>query len=155
MATQTLVRGYLATLRNGQVEKRLAFQYNPTTIDRDRDAAYADNHAALADFPNSPDKALPAFTWIRNNAEEFSFELVFHKNKADENVEEDLRTLDRFMDRDGATGRPLDLVFAMGIRADRVRIISKRVKEELFTPTQQVRRARVTLKLKALRSRTR
>ena len=155
MANETLVRGYLASLRNGAIEKRLGFQYNPTTIDRDREAVYAENHAALSDMPNSPDKALPPITWLRNPAEEFSVELVFHKDAADKDVEEELAQLDRFMDRDGATGRPLDLVLSMGVRADRVRILSKRVKEELFTKTLRVRRARVTLKLKALRSRTR
>ena len=155
MAEQQLVKGYLGTLRNGQIDRRLQFQYNPKTVDIEREAEYADNKAALADLPNSSDNALPAAQWLRNKAEEFTVETVWHKDGADEHVADELQTLDDFMRPDGATGRPLDIVLSMGTRADRVRILRKQVRVELFTKTLQPRRAIVTMRLKAMRSRTR
>src|SRR5688572_17256586 len=142
MAEQ-LVKGYLGTLRNGAIVKRLMFQYNPTTIDRNREAEYADNKAALADLPNSSDSAIPAMNWLRNKAEETTFELLFHKSGDGEHVDDELQTLDDMLKPDGATGRPLDIVLSMGVRADRVRVTRKQVREELFTPTLRVRRAKV------------
>lgn len=132
----------------------LIFQFNPAEIRRSRRAQYADNRAAFADFPNSARGAIPAFEWQRNEAEEFEFELVFHRVEKGRDCDEDLRGLDNLMAPDPNTGRPRDLVLVLGKRTDRVRIMDKTVNEKLFDPQGAVQSARVTMRVRALKSRS-
>lgn len=150
--TSQIVKGRLGFL-NGRASDDLIFQFNPTQIERARDAMYAPNQAALADFPNSTLKQLPAVEWIRNNAEEINLDLFFFE-RGDKNIEPQLKKLDALMKPDPNTGKPRDLVLSMGPRHDRVRIKSKRVVENLFDPKLNVQQARVTLVLTALTSRS-
>src|SRR6185312_9047704 len=147
-----LVKGRLGFL-NGSGLSDLIFQFNPTEIDRERNASYANNQAAYADFPNSGPSSIAAREWLRNEAEEFSVELIFHE-VGDKTVDVQLKKLDELMAPDPTTGRPRDLVLVMGKRSDRVRITNKRVREKLFDPQLGVQSAVVSLRMFALRSRS-
>lgn len=151
MAQKQLTKGYIGYLKGEP--RYLPFQYNPKEVKRARRATYAKNAASLADFPNSTDRQAPAVEWIRNEAEDVAIELIFQRN-GEENVEDELKRLDKMMQPDRSTGEPKDLVLVMGVRSDRVRIIEKDVTEELFAPDLKVQRARVSLKLIAKRSRS-
>lgn len=150
-ANKGVTKGTIGLLQ-GPKSNDLVFQFNPTTIDRSRRATYANNNAALADFPRSAPGSLRAIEWIRNEAEEFTIELIFHQD-GDKNVETQLRRLDDFMAPNIDTKQPPDLVMTMGPRADLVRIIEKKATEKLFDPSLHVQEAVVTLHLKSLRSR--
>lgn len=138
---------------NGNRDDDLVMQYNPTKRDLNRNATYANNQAALADFPNTLAKQQPAIEWIRNEAEEMDVELFF-SYRGDKDCERELQKLDDFMRPNRTTGKPSDLIFVAGTRSDRVRIMGKRVTEELYTPTGRVQQARVRLTLKCLTSRS-
>jgi len=153
VATQPqLVKGRIGFL-NGNASTDLIFQFNPTEIDRERNASYAANQAAYADFPNSGPNAIAAKEWLRNEAEQFTVELIFHET-GDKTVDRQLKQLDDMSAPDSTTGRPRDLILIMGKRSDRVRIENKRVREQLFDPQLGVQSARVSLRLFALRSRS-
>lgn len=151
MAQKQLTKGYIGYL-NGE-PRYLQFQYNPREVKRGRRATYAKNTAALADFPNSTDRQAPAIEWIRNEAEDVSFELLLHRD-GDKNVEAELKKLDKMMQPDRSTGEPRDLVLVMGVRSDRVRITEKDVTEKLYAPDLKVQEATVSLRLIAKRSRS-
>lgn len=148
-----LFKGRIGLL-NGVPSDDLNFQYNPTEIRRHRRAQYADNKAALADFPNSARSAVPAFEWQRNDAEDFDFELVFHRPERNRSVDVELQKLDDLMAPDPNTSRPRDLILVLGKRTDRIRIIEKTVQERLFDEAGAVQSARVQLRVRALKSRS-
>lgn len=149
---QPLAKGRIGFL-TGNALSDLIFQYNPTEIDRERNASYANNQAAYADFPNSSPSSIAAKEWLRNEAEEFTVELIFHE-VGDKTVDAQLQKLDDLMAPDSTTGRPRDLVLIMGKRSDRIRITNKRVREKLFDPQLGVQSAVVSLRMFALRSRS-
>ena|SRR5579884_105438 len=148
-----LFKGRIGVL-NGGPYSDLYFQFNPSEIRRQRRAVYADNRAAFADFPNSSASAIPAFEWQRNEAEEFDFELIFHRVEKNKDCDEDLRGLDNLMAPDPNTGRPRDLLLVLGKRTDRIRIMDKTVTERLFDEAGAVQSARVQLRVRALKSRS-
>lgn len=151
MAQQKLTKGYMGLKANNS--KDLTFQYNPTTISRNRRATYAKNTAAYADFPNSPNGAPPSLEWLRNEPEDIQIDIFLHVD-GDKTVDDQLKKLDEFMVPEKSTGQPPDLILVMG-RADRVRITEKNVVEKLFTPGLGVQEATVNLRLTALKSRSR
>lgn len=150
--------GYWGTVT---AQQDLVFQYNPSTIQFGRRATYSTNQAAFADFPNSPASAVPAISWIRNEAEDISIELIFdHIDRTDNrpsfDVELALRRLDDFMTPDVNTGKPRDLFFSFGAgRSDRIRILEKNVTSKIYDEKLACTQATVQLKLKALTSRVR
>lgn len=141
-------------LLNGGPYNDLIFQYNPTTIRRHRRAVYADNKAALADFPNTSRGAIDAMEWQRNEAEDFDFELVFHRTEKGRDCEYELRQLDDLMAPDPNTARPRDLILVLGRRTDRIRIMEKTAQENLFDEQGNVQSVRVQLRVRALKSRS-
>jgi len=157
-AQRPFVKGSLGFLDARNPDQDLVFQFNPTTISRSRRATYAHSMAALADFPNAGANAIPSIEWNRNEAEDISFDLMLHRRAKEggkpANVEADLKRIDDFMKPDANTGRPRDLVLKMGPRSDRVRITDKNVVERLFDPDLNVQQATVSLKMIALRSRS-
>jgi hypothetical protein len=165
MSQRTIVRGSLGFLDARNPDEDLKFQYNPTTMSRNRRAEYAHNMAALADFPNAGPSAIPSIEWNRNQPEEFTVELFFNRQGNEQkghgaqsvavNVEAELKKLDDLMKPDQNTGRPRDLILKMGPRSDRVRITDKSVVEKMFDPDLNVQQATVTLRLTALKSRSR
>lgn len=151
---KTIFTGRIGILNAPSQDGDLFFQYNPRTIRRARRAAYADNRAALADFPNSPASAIPAFEWQRNDAEEFDFELMLHRTDDGQDVEDELHRLDELMTPDPNSGRPRDLILVLGVRTDRIRILDKSVNENLFAPNGAVQSATVNMRCRALKSRS-
>lgn len=152
MPSTALVKGRIGVL-NGNSANDLQFQFNPTEIDRERNASYAPNQAAYADFPNAGPNSVAAQEWLRNEPEQFNVELIFHE-VGDKTVDAQLQKLDDLMAPDPTTGRPRDLVLVMGKRSDRVRITNKRVREKLFDPQLGVQSAVVSLRMFALKSRS-
>jgi hypothetical protein len=133
----------------------LWFQYNPSTVQYSRSATYSKNQAAFADFPNSSASAIPSLSWIRNEAEDISIELIFHED-GKRNVEKQLQQLDDFMKPDANTGKPKPLFFSFGSgRSDRIVILQKNVTGTLYDPTGLCQEAKVSLKFTALTSRVR
>lgn len=133
----------------------LWFQYNPQNVTYSRDATYSKNQAAFADFPNSAPSAVPALSWIRNEAETISLDLIFHED-GKRNIEKVLQQLDDFLRPDPNTGKPRDLFFSFGAgRSDRIRILNKTVVGTLFNEELQCQEAKVQLKITCLSSRVR
>lgn len=133
----------------------LWFQYNPQNVTYSRDATYSKNQAAFADFPNSTPSAIPAISWIRNEAESISMDLIFHED-GKRDIEDVLRQLDDFMRPDPNTGKPKDLFFSFGAgRSDRVRILQKNVTGKMYNPQLRCQEAQVQLRLTAVSSRVR
>jgi len=133
----------------------LWFQYNPQTVTYGREATYSKNAAAFADFPNSAPSSIPALSWIRNEAETISIDLIFHED-GKKNVESKLRQLDDFMKPDPNTGKPKDLFFSFGAgRSDRIRILGKNVVITLCDEQLRAQEAKVTLRITCLSSRVR
>lgn len=153
VAATKLTKGKIGFLR-GPSSSDLTFQFNPTPVERSRRAIYAPNQAVYADFPNATGSATPAMLWVRNEAEGVSLELYFREYGA-KDVEDELKKLDDFMKPDPNTGKPQDLFLSLGFRSDRVRILSKAVRETLRTPDLRVQEARVQLMLTSLKSRSR
>jgi hypothetical protein len=164
MSIRPVVHGSLGFLKTNNPDDDLKFQFNPQTVTRSRAATYAHSMAALADFPNASENAIPSIEWNRNEAEEISFDLFLNRQgnegansgrgNGPAHVETELLKLDALMKPDQNTGRPRDLVLKMGPRADRVRIINKVVIEKLYDPDLYVQQATVALRLIALRSRS-
>lgn len=148
-----LQKGRMGIFDSVSAADDLIFQYNPHEIDRDRRASYGSNAAALADFPNSPKSGVQSREWVRNEPEDFQFDLMLHE-VGDKDVEASLKKLDDFMKPDQNTLQPKDLFLKMGSRSDRIRILQKSVKEKRYTPDLKVQEALVTLKVFALTSRS-
>lgn len=146
-----LVKGYIGFLsdKSGDVQ----FQYNPEKVERSDRYTYAHNQAAYADLPNNTSK-YPSLEWVRNEPEEIAIDLLFFE-RGKKNVEDKLKKLDKLSQPDRSTGAPRDLVLSLGVRSDRVRITQKNVVEDLFDEQLNVQRARVSLRMTALKSRTR
>lgn len=152
MAQRQLVKGYIGLLI-GKKADDLTFQYNPKEVRRNARATYANNAAALSDFPRTRTNQGQPIEWIRNEAEDFSVDLIFHED-GDRDIEQQLQKLDDFMKPDTNTKQPQDLILVMGPRTDRVRILEKDVTETLYTPDLHVQEARVSLKFKSMTSRS-
>lgn len=155
MAGPARFKGRIGYAGTSSAASDLTFQYNPSTVQYHRSATYSKNQAAFADFPNSAPSAIPALSWIRNEAEDISIDLIFHEDGA-KNVESQLRQLDDFMKPDANTGKPRSLFFSFGAgRSDRIVILDKSVTGTLYDPTGLCQEAKVQLKFTALSSRVR
>jgi hypothetical protein len=128
------------------------FPINPETVDRDRGATYADVPVALADF--SPSSGATPIQWVRNNAEQIAVDFALYVGGEFDSIEADLAKLDRLMEIDPRTGEPPDLLLIHGQRRDRVRLVSKSVKDmKKYNRYGAQQWARVSLSLKVLRPR--
>lgn len=146
-----IVKGRISRADDLQAASALVFQFNPTTVRRARRATYASSNAAMADLWTGGGNA-DSIEWIRNQAEEISFELFFHAD-GKENVERYLKALDDLMKPEASTGRPPDLVLVLGNRSDRVRITEKDTEERLYDEQMNVQEARVQMRFTTLRAR--
>lgn len=148
-----LARGRIGYAGTSSAQGDLAFQYNPQSITYTRAATYSKNQAAFADFPNSAPSSIPSLSWIRNEAEEISMEIIFHED-GKKNIEDKLLALDNFMKPDANTGKPKDLFFSFGMgRSDRIRLLQKTVTGTLFDNLGRCQEAKVQLRFTALASR--
>lgn len=136
----------------------LIFPLNPNKIIRSTAPVYAESNVAQADFGRyNPFGGPRSNHWVRNRAEEIRIEFLLVPrdrngnvlNSDNDDVEDHLVLLDRFMQR-GQDGEPPDLIFSMGVRHDRVRIIAKEVDERIFCPDLRVRQASVHLTLRTV-----
>jgi hypothetical protein len=146
------VKGRIGRADTMSAANDLVFQFNPTSVRRARRAIYAPNNAAMADLWTGGGGA-DSIEWIRNQAEEISFELFFHAD-GKQTVERYLKALDDFLKPDATTGRPPDLVLVLGNRSDRVRLTDKEVDERLFDDQLNVQEARVQCRFTTLAART-
>lgn len=155
MSGSQFAKGRIGFVGLALVDSDLTFQYNPQSITYSRDATYSKNSAAFADFPNSAPTAIPSMSWIRNEAESITIDVIFHED-GKRNVERQLQLLDNFMKPDANTGKPKDLFFSLGQgRSDRVRILSKTVTAKLFDSSLLCQEATVSLRFTAMASRVR
>lgn len=128
------------------------FKSNPTKVDRTRAAQYADVPLALDDAgPNSQGRASE---WGRNRPEIIKVEFALYVEQEGEDIEDDLDTLDRLMEKDERTGEPPDLIFTHGPRSDLVRIDAKDVHDKnKYTPDLRMQWAEISLTLRTIHPR--
>ena len=127
------------------------FVYNPSRVSRKRAANYADAIAAGQDL--GPSYAGPSpIQWVHNRPEDIHVEFTLHAS-GEGDVEGDLLALDVLMERDTRTGEPPDLLFVMGARSDRVRLVDKSIDEKFYTADLRCQQAIVTLQLRTLKPR--
>jgi len=137
---------------DGPSQNDFDFPLNPETVDRDRGANYVDVPVALDD--HSPSSRAQAIQWVRNNPEQIAVEFALYVGGEFDTIEADLAKLDRLMEKDPRTGEPSDLLLIHGQRRDRVRLVSKSVKDQKkYNQTGAMQWARVSLSLKVVRPR--
>lgn len=149
--------------KNGEApdkNKDLNFVLNPSEITRERVPSYAMVQAALVDYAdaNYPTDVPEPVEWIRNTPERISFDLLMVSpdlqvgggGNAESDIDADLLKLDKMMQRD-KSGQPPLLIFSYGKRADKVRIMNKRVREMMHTPGLKVKKALVHIELICIR----
>lgn len=123
-----------------------AFRLNPSRIDRGRENTFAD--IALAQHDGGADAAGNLWQWTGTRAQSIELDFILHSVGA-ANVEADIATIERMMQKDSATGRPVLVLFVEGSKTDVVTVASVHWSARVWTPDlkRQIVDCRATLRV--------